>query len=194
MHELYSSNSRCVPTHLLDSRGDWSALVASRSTEKYQTQIHTSSRSKLAIRATRNSHRPNFQVNVFQEDLTNPNIALNLQNRSRPNAFVPMPLGFASVVIAEVVSSFQKTKPLNEWESRMNVSSCGLLLVSLPLLVRCCCLLSRESGMIVQSLSWWLARKSYQRTVHQEQTITTRHGKGNNSLSLHSLVKRNRST
>ena len=36
--------------------------------EKIQTKIYTSSPSKLGMRCVRNSHRPNFQVNVFQQD------------------------------------------------------------------------------------------------------------------------------
>ena len=52
------------------------------------------------------------------------------------------------------------------------VSSYDLLLVSLPPRVLWCCLLSRVSGMIVQSLSVWLVRKSTQLPVHQEHTFS----------------------
>ena len=54
------------------------------------------------------------------------------------------------------------------------VSSCDLLLVSLPLRVLCCCLLSRvRNGS--PFLSVWLVRKSTQLTVHQEHTFLILH-------------------
>ena len=61
------------------------------------------------------------------------------------------------------------------------VSSCDWLLVPLHLRVLSCGLLSRVSGMIVQSLSVQLVRKSTQLIVHQEHTILT--GQGNSPLS-----------
>ena len=81
-----------------------------------------------------------------------PSIDLNLWNRSRPSAFVPMSLGFTSVKMTSLKVS---EIPNLEWVriSCERVSSCDLLLVSLPLRVLCCCLLSRVSRMIVQSLS-----------------------------------------
>ena len=39
-----------------------------------------------------------------------PSIDLNLWNRSRPSAFVPMSLGFTSVLADDIVKSFRKTK------------------------------------------------------------------------------------
>ena len=65
-------------------------------------------------------------------------------------------------------------------------SSCDLLLVSLPLRVLCCCLLSRVSGMTVQFLSVWLVRKSTQLTVHQEHTFLILHWTRQQSLDIHS--------
>ena len=59
-----------------------------------------------------------------------------------------------------------------------------MLLVSLPLRVLCCCLLSRVSGMIIQSLSVWLVRKSTQLTVHQEHTFLILHWTRQQSLVL----------
>ena len=50
-----------------------------------------------------------------------PSIDLTLQNRSRPSAFVPMSLGFTSVLTDEIVSSFREYQILNEKESRVNV-------------------------------------------------------------------------
>ena len=39
-----------------------------------------------------------------------PSIDLNLWNRSRPSAFVPISLGFTSVLTDDIVSSFRNTK------------------------------------------------------------------------------------
>ena len=39
-----------------------------------------------------------------------PSIDLNLWNRSRPSAFVPMSLGFTSVLTDDIVKSFRNTK------------------------------------------------------------------------------------
>ena len=39
-----------------------------------------------------------------------PSIDLNLWNRSRPSAFVPMSLGFSSVLTDDIVTSFRNTK------------------------------------------------------------------------------------
>ena len=39
-----------------------------------------------------------------------PSIDLNLWNRSRPSAFVPMSLGFTSVLTDDIVRSFRNTK------------------------------------------------------------------------------------
>ena len=65
------------------------------------------------------------------------NIDLNLWNRSRPCAFVPISFGFTS-----------------EWEWILCecVSFYDLLFVSLLLCVLCCCMLWHVSGMIVISL------------------------------------------
>ena len=105
-----------------------------------------------------------------------PSIDLNLWNLSRPSAFVPISLGFTSVLTDDIVKSFRKNQILNEIRISCEcVSSCDLLLVSLPLRVLCSCLLSSVSGMIVQSLSEKLARKSIQLTVHQEHTFLIRH-------------------
>ena len=80
--------------------------------------------------------------------------------------------------------------PNLEWKriSCECVSSYDLLLVSLPLRVLCCCLLSRVSGMIVQSFSVLLVRKSTQLTVHQEHTFLTLHWTRQQSpdLDIHS--------
>ena len=43
-----------------------------------------------------------------------PSIDLNLWNLSRPSAFVPMSLGFTSVLTDDIVKSFRNTKSLNE--------------------------------------------------------------------------------
>ena len=76
-----------------------------------------------------------------------PSIDINLWNLSRPSAFVPISLGFTSLEVSEIPN----LECLGI--SCECVSSYDLLLVSLPLGVLCCCLLSRVSGMIVQSLS-----------------------------------------
>ena len=39
-----------------------------------------------------------------------PSIDLNLWNRSRPSAFIPMSLGFTSVLTDDIVKSFRNTK------------------------------------------------------------------------------------
>ena len=52
----------------------------------------------------------------------------------------------------------------------MNVS-CELLLVSFKLRVLCCCLLSRISETIDESLTAWLVRKTTMLTLHQEHTF-----------------------
>ena len=39
-----------------------------------------------------------------------PSIDLNLWNRSRPSAFVPMSLGFTSVLTDDIIGSFRNTK------------------------------------------------------------------------------------
>ena len=43
-----------------------------------------------------------------------PSIDLNLWNLSRPSAFVPMSLGFTSVLTDDIVKKFQKYQILNE--------------------------------------------------------------------------------
>ena len=88
-------------------------------------------------------HLPGELVSISSVPI--PSIDLNLWNRSRPSAFVPISLGFTPVLTDDIVSSL------------------------------CCCLLSRVSGMIVQSLSVWLVRKSTQLTVHQEHTVLILH-------------------
>ena len=69
------------------------------------------------------------------------------------------------------------------------VSSCGSHLVSLPLSVLCCCLLSRVSRMIVQFLPIWLVRKSTLLTVHQEHTILILHWTRQQSFVLDILPR-----
>ena len=110
-----------------------------------------------------------------------PSIDLNLWNLSRPSAVVPMSLGFTSVLTDDIVKSFRNAKS----------SSHDLLLVSLPLRVLCCCLLSRVSGMIVQFLSVFV-RKSTWLTVHQEHRFPILHWTQTTvPCPRHSLVKRN---
>ena len=53
-------------------------------------------------------HLPGELVSL--SSVTMPSIDLNLWNRSRPSAFVPMPLGFASVLTDDIVRSFRNTK------------------------------------------------------------------------------------
>ena len=56
-----------------------------------------------------------------------PNIDLNLWNRSRPSAFVPISLGFTFVLTDDIVKSFRNTK--SKKESRVNVfhlATCSL--------------------------------------------------------------------
>ena len=67
---------------------------------------------------------------------TMPSIDLNLWNRSRPSAFVPMSLGFTSVLTDDIVRSFRSTK---SWMNKNLVWMCF--------------------RMIIQSLSVQLVRK-----------------------------------
>ena len=97
-------------------------------------------------------HLPSELVSLSSVPM--PSIDLDLWNLSRPSASVPMSLGFTSVLTDDIAKSFQNTKSLNEKKmSCESASSYDSLLVSLPPRVLCCCLLSRVSGMIVQSLS-----------------------------------------
>ena len=104
-----------------------------------------------------------------------PSTDLNLWNLSRPSASFRCHTDshrswlMTSLKVSEI--------PNLEWIriSCECVSSYDLLLVSLPLRVLFCCLLSRVSGMIIQFLSKWLARKSTQLTMHQEQTFLILH-------------------
>ena len=89
-----------------------------------------------------------------------------------------MSLGFTSVV-----TEFPKYKILNEQESRVNVFHLAIRSLFRCHCVLCCCLLSRVSGMIVQSLSGSLVRKSTQLTVHPTHTVLILAGQGNSSLS-----------
>ena len=58
--------------------------------------------------ATRRVYLPGELVSLSSVPM--PSIDLNLWNRSRPSAFVPMSLGFTSVLTDDIVSSFRSTK------------------------------------------------------------------------------------
>ena len=53
-------------------------------------------------------HLPGELVSISSVPM--PSIDLNLRNRSRPSAFVPISLGFMSVLTDDIVSSFRNTK------------------------------------------------------------------------------------
>ena len=126
---------RFILTHLSTREDAWSAFDTSLDPHTFYLQISSSQCPSKRISAS---------------SLPNPSMALVLLNRSRPNDFVPMSLGFTSVLMAHVVSSFRKTKILNELESRVYVFHLPACTpVSLPLLVPCCCLLLRVPRMIV---------------------------------------------
>ena len=67
----------------------------------------------FTIRSASNSSCHSFPSCQLPGELVSvpiPNIDLNLYNRSRPSAFVPMSLGSTSVLTADIVSSFPNTK------------------------------------------------------------------------------------
>ena len=53
-------------------------------------------------------HLPSELVSLSSVPI--PSIDLNLWNLSRPSAFVPMSLGFTSVLTDDIVTSFRNTK------------------------------------------------------------------------------------
>ena len=55
-------------------------------------------------------HCATCQVNSSRSAVPMPSIDLNLWNRSRPSAFVPILLGFTPVLTDDIVRSFRKTK------------------------------------------------------------------------------------
>ena len=158
IYEVHCTNSRYNLTHLLVSRGDQSALEASLDRQRKNLlpfRILSTAR-PLGMSAQK---IVNLQLVVYQFpgaqvsacSLPNPSKERIPQNRSRPNAFVPTSLSL------DCGHRYQFPKKKTNLERIgivcVCVSSSSLLPVSLPLLVLCCCLLSRVSGIMVRYLS-----------------------------------------
>ena len=121
-YQVFCTMSRYNLTHLLVSRGDWSALKASldqlTKKENFCTLPNSVDRSTclLGISSTCNlSCYPHSSYQFPGEQVStssspNPSIARIRQDRSRPTAFVPMSLLFTSVLTADIVGSFRNTK------------------------------------------------------------------------------------
>ena len=104
-----------------------------------------------------------------------PSIDLNLWNRSRPSAFVPISLGFTSFLTDDIVRSFRNTK---SWMNKNLVWMCFILRLA-P------CFVATARAVLLSALacirndspiSFSIAcAKSTQLTVHQEHTFLILH-------------------
>ena len=85
-----------------------------KSTLAHMSRAFDSSNSPFVLLATRLCHSfPSWQLPgelVSLSSVSILSIDLDLWNRSRPSAFVPMSLGFTSVLTDDIVSSFRNTK------------------------------------------------------------------------------------
>ena len=115
-----------------------------------------------------------------------PSIDLNLWNRSRPSAFVPMSLGFTSVLTDDIVKKFPKYQILN----KNLVCMCFILRLA-PCFVATAraVLLSAHACVRNDSpISFSVACASIQLTVHQGHTFLILHRTRQQSpvLDIHS--------
>ena len=88
--------------------------IFQKSTLAYMCRSFDSSNPPYAVSGDSQSnssplyHLPGALVSISSVPI--PSIDLNLWNRSRLSAFVPMPLGFTSVLTDDIVKSFRNTK------------------------------------------------------------------------------------
>ena len=91
------------------------SLVAQKNLQKFYACSHVSTvrliQSTIPVFSDSHSHSSPLQDELVSlSSVPIPSIDLNLWNRSRPSAFVPMSLGFTSVLTDDIVGSFLNTK------------------------------------------------------------------------------------